>query len=84
MYTVYFGPKGSGERTESYAGQLSSRRFSSLPEALLWARGVAGKGSAVLRLQGDDGTDLNRNDLACAFRLLSSPDGSFSPAPEGT
>jgi hypothetical protein len=82
MYTVYFGPKGCGDRAGSYAAQLLSKRFASVSEALLWAHVAAGRGSAVLRLQGDDGTDLNRDDLACAFRLLAVPSGPFSPASE--
>jgi hypothetical protein len=28
----------------------------------------------VVRLEEDDGVDLNRNDLACAFRLLEIDD----------
>jgi hypothetical protein len=84
MFTVYFGPKGSRTRAGSHAGQLSSKQFASLPEALLWAHGVARAGRAVLRLEGDDGTDLNRSDLACAFRLLAGPDGVRWPAREST
>lgn len=72
MYTVYFGPRGSGAL---FKAQLSSKRFSSLPEALIWAHGVSEKGRAVIRLEGDDGTDLNRSELACAFRLLALDDG---------
>jgi hypothetical protein len=71
MYTVYFGPRGSGVLRKT---QLSSKRFPSMPEALLWARGISAKGSSVIRLEGDDGTDLNRNELACAFRLLAIHD----------
>jgi hypothetical protein len=70
MYTVYFGPEGTGVR----AAQLSAKRFSTLHDALLWAHGVAARGKAVIRLEGDDGTDLNRNELACAFRLLAIHD----------
>jgi hypothetical protein len=71
MYTVYFGPRGTGGLRKA---QLSSKRFSSLPEALLWAHSAAARGGAVIRLEGDDGTDLNRNELACAFRLLAIHD----------
>ena len=68
MYTVYFGPRGRGE---VHMGELYSKRFSSMPEALLWAHRVAAKGRTVVRLEGNDGTNLNRSDLACAFRLLA-------------
>jgi hypothetical protein len=71
MYTVYFGPRGMGGLRKP---QLSSKRFSSMPEALLWAQGAAAHGRAVIRLEGDDRTDLNRNELACAFRLLAIRD----------
>ena len=71
MYTVYFAPRGEGGLPKA---QLSSKRFSSMPEALLWAQGAAAYGRAVIRLEGDDGTDLNRNELACAFRLLAIQD----------
>ena len=71
MYTVYFGPLGTGGLRKA---QLSSKRFSSMPEALLWAHSAAAHGRAVIRLEGNDGTDLNRNELACAFRLLAAHD----------
>jgi hypothetical protein len=71
MYTVYFGPRGTGELRKT---PLSSKRFSSMPEALLWAHGISARGSSVIRLEGDDGTDLNRDELACAFRLLAVHD----------
>lgn len=71
MYTVYFGRGSTGELRKA---QLSSKRFSTMPEALLWARDISARGRAVIRLEGDDGTDLNRNELACAFRLLAIRD----------
>jgi hypothetical protein len=71
MYTVYIGPRGTGGLRKA---QLSSKRFSSLPEALIWAHDLSARGNSVIRLEGDDGTDLNRNDLACAFRLLAIND----------
>jgi hypothetical protein len=72
MYTVYFGPRGTAGVRKT---QLSSKRFSSLPEALVWAHDISERGNSVIRLEGDDGVDLNRNDLACAFRLLAIDDG---------
>ena len=71
MYTVYFGPRGTEGLRRAH---LSSKGFSSMPEALLWAHGAAAHGRAVIRLEGDDGTDLNRDELACAFRLLAIHD----------
>jgi hypothetical protein len=68
MYTVYFGARGTAGLRRA---QLSSQRFSTLAEALIWARDISRKGSSVVRLEGNDGTDLNRNDLAGAFRMLA-------------
>jgi hypothetical protein len=71
MYTVYFGPADTEGLPKA---QLTSKTFPSLPEALVWAHGISERGRSVIRLEGDDGTDLNRNELACAFKLLAIND----------
>jgi hypothetical protein len=41
-----------------------SREFSQLTEALVWAERVAKRGTVVVAIDGDDGTQFSRTDIA--------------------
>jgi hypothetical protein len=44
------------------------KQFATLDEALLWTRAAVNKGTAVMAIEGDDGTQLGRNEIAaCAL-----------------
>jgi hypothetical protein len=45
-----------------------SKEFANLDEALLWARAVVKHGTAVLAIEGDDGTQLSRSEIAVHVR----------------
>jgi hypothetical protein len=64
MYKAYFAPAGSGTPAPLEKEWWPFRSFASLPEALIWAERAAKDGSAVLSIEGDDGTLLSRSDIA--------------------
>jgi hypothetical protein len=44
------------------------KEFSTLDEALSWARHVHDRGGVVLLIEGDDGTSMSKVDVADALR----------------
>jgi hypothetical protein len=64
MYRAYYGVAGSGPLQPLDKYQWPFREFSSLDEALSWAGCVAARGTAVLAIDGDDGTKLSQGDIA--------------------
>ena len=73
MYRAYYGPAGCGPLSPLAKHRQPFREFALLDEALLWARRVVAKGTAVLAIDGDDGTQLNRSEIAVALRGNSPP-----------
>jgi hypothetical protein len=69
QYRVYSGPKGSGEVTALAKEQMLFKQFSSLDDALSWARQVEKTGRLPLLIEGDDGTRLDRRAIADALRV---------------
>ncbi|KAB2884640.1 MAG: hypothetical protein F9K38_03880 [Pseudorhodoplanes sp.] len=70
MFRVYSGPQGSR------LGPLDKRRhlfksFATLDEAIGWAHRVSRDGRSALLIEGDDGTQLDKRDLAKALRHRS-------------
>ena len=47
------------------------REFGDLDQALAWAEHVATKGTAVLAIDGDDGTQLTMSEIAAAISAAS-------------
>lgn len=47
--------------------------FSDLSQALVWAERVTKRGTVVVAVDGDDGTQLSRADLASHFRETERP-----------
>jgi hypothetical protein len=66
-YRVYSGPKGSGSISPLAKEQMLFKELGSLDEALAWARHVNGQGRLPLLIEGDDGTRLDRRDIATAL-----------------
>jgi hypothetical protein len=64
MYRVYFGTPGCGIPRALEKERWPSREFSQLAEALVWADSVAKRGTVVLAIEGDDGAQLSRTDIA--------------------
>lgn len=65
-YRVYSGPKGSGEIAPIAKEQMLFKQFTSLDEALSWARHVERGGRVPLLIEGDDGTRMNRREIGAA------------------
>lgn len=68
-YRVYSGPKGSTDISAFEKSQLLFKQFSSLDEALSWARHMEQTGRMPLLIEGDDGTRMNRRAIADALRV---------------
>ena len=69
MYRAYYGAAGCGPLTPLAKHRWPFREFSRLDDALLWAGRAAAKGTAVLAIDGDDGTALNQSEIAVGVLL---------------
>lgn len=70
MYTVYFASPGStSELRHLSRDRWPSKSFVDFPEALLWARAAAAKGTVVLRIEGA-GLELDRGQIAGCLNAL--------------
>jgi hypothetical protein len=70
MYTVYFGPPGSGEMQPMDREKWPSKSFVDLSSALLWAHGAAGRGTVIVRIDGG-GLALDRSEIAGCLNALA-------------
>jgi hypothetical protein len=66
-YRVYVGPPGSEMISPLQKDQFLFKEFTSLDEAFGWARHVNGSGRVTLAIDGDDGTNLTKNEIAAAL-----------------
>lgn len=64
MYRAYYGTAGSGSIPSLEKDRWPFKQFTTLDEALLWARAAVNRGTAVIAIEGDDGTQLGRNEIA--------------------
>src|SRR5487761_2081592 len=69
QYRVYSGPKGSGEISPIAKEQMLFKQFTTLDDALSWARHVEQGGRVPLLIEGDDGTRMDRRSIADALRV---------------
>jgi hypothetical protein len=77
-YRVYSGPRGSEAIPPLEKDRWLYKEFGRLDDALGWARHVNGSGRVALLLEGDDGTQLFKAEIAAA---LTHPEGmQKSPA----
>ncbi len=75
-YRVYVGPPGTEKISPLEKDQLLFKEFASLDDAFGWARHVNGSGRVTLAIDGDDGTSLNRREIAAALQHPESLGGS--------
>jgi hypothetical protein len=66
-YRVYSGPRGSGAISALDKQQMLFKECDSLDAAIGWARHLAGSGRVPLLIEGDDGTRLDRQEIAAAL-----------------
>lgn len=64
MYRAYYGTAGCGAISPLEKDRWPFKGFSDLDQAVLWTRAVVKKGTAVIAIEGDDGTRMSRSDIA--------------------
>ena len=67
-FRVYIGPRESDAILPLQRDQFLFKEFSSLDDAFGWARHVNRGGRVTLLIEGDDGTNLDRNQVAAALQ----------------
>jgi hypothetical protein len=70
-YRVYSGPRGSEAISPLEKDRYLYKEFSMLDEALGWSRHLNEGGRVALLIEGDDGTRLNKQQIAAT---LSHPE----------
>ena len=66
-YRVYSGPRGSAAISPLERERMLFKEFDTLDAALSWGRHLAASGRVPLRIEGDDGTRLDKQDIAAAL-----------------
>jgi hypothetical protein len=66
-YRTYSGPRGSQAIAPLDKDRLLYKEFDTLDGALAWARHVNGRGQVTLLIEGDDGTHLDKRQIATAL-----------------
>jgi hypothetical protein len=67
-YRVYSGPHGSGDFRAIEKDRMLFKEFSSLDEAMRWAKHLDTTGHTALLIEGDDGSRLNKQQIVAALR----------------
>jgi hypothetical protein len=66
-YRVYSGPRGSAMNSPLDKERMLFKEFDTLDAAFGWARHLTGSGRVPLMIEGDDGTRLDKQDVAAAL-----------------
>jgi hypothetical protein len=66
-YRAYSGPHGSEAISPLEKDRLLYKEFDRLDDAMAWARHVNAGGRVALLIEGDDGTQLGRREIAAAL-----------------
>ena len=66
-YRAYSGPRGSQAVSPLEKERLLYKEFDTLDGALAWARHVNESGRVTLLIEGDDGTRLDKREVAAAL-----------------
>ena len=74
-YRVYSGPRGSQSISPLEKDRHLFKEFTSLDEAMGWARRLNNDGRVALLIEGDDGTRLTKQQIVTA---LKNPDSGPS------
>jgi hypothetical protein len=72
-YRVYSGPRGAEAISPLEKDRMLFKEFSSLDQAMSWARHVNDSGRTTLLIEGDDGTQLTRSEIAAALTHPERP-----------
>lgn len=64
MYRAYYGTPGSERVPPLEKDRWPFKQFLTLDDAFLWARHVAKRGTSVIAIDGDDGTQLSKAEIA--------------------
>ena len=67
-YRVYSGPRGSESISPQEKDRHLYKEVGLLDEAMSWARHVSESGRVTLLIEGDDGTQLTKQEIATALR----------------
>jgi len=68
-YRVYSGPRGSEDISPLAKEKMLFKEFTTMDDALSWARHVEKEGRVPLLLEGDDGTHMDRRAIGDALRV---------------
>jgi len=74
-YRVYSGPRGSETISPAEKDRYLYKEFGTLDEAMSWARHLNKGGRVALLIEGDDGTRLNKQQIATALKNPESDEG---------
>lgn len=66
-YRVYSGPPGSAELSALEKERMLFKEFDDFDAALGWAAHLRQTGRVPLLIEGDDGTRLNKREIAAAL-----------------
>jgi hypothetical protein len=66
-HRVYSGPRGSAPISALDKDRMLFKEFDTLDAALAWARHLTASGRVPLRIEGDDGTRLDKQEIAAAL-----------------
>ena len=66
-YRVYSGPRGSAAISPLDRERMLFKEFDTLDGALGWARHLTAGGRVPLLIEGDDGTRLDKQEVAAAL-----------------
>jgi hypothetical protein len=66
-YRVYSGPRGSAAISPLERERMLFKEFAPLDGALSWGRHLGTRGCVPLLIEGDDGTRLDKQDIAAAL-----------------
>jgi hypothetical protein len=72
-YRVYSGPKGAEKISPLEKGRMLFKECETLDQAMSWARHVNDNGRTTLLIEGDDGTHLDRVEIAAALTHPERP-----------
>jgi hypothetical protein len=72
-FRVYSGPRGSAAPSALDKERMLFKECESLDAALGWARHLAVGDRVALLLEGDDGTWLEKEEIAAALRHAENP-----------
>jgi hypothetical protein len=67
-YRVYSGPRGSDMFAPVDKDKMLFKQVAGFDEALAWAAHVCGQDRTVLLIEGDDGTNLTKHEIAAALQ----------------